>query len=580
MKPTSRLPNLARPALANLPAVTARRVVTAALVASALGVLAPEARAQILFSIDHRGPTVGIPSPCFTPVGPGDVLSVLPPAICGPDGPAYGPLPPPEIVLPGGPGGLGVLSVGGCAGLPAGVPCPREVDALSGGVDPFPMPGVMVAGFYVFSVDECSMGIGGSPLFPNVFSETGPIADAAGDVFEALVLPPYPAPFPPAIALIPGNTGLVDGNGLVSPTTAHYPGLGLMEPCPMAPGAIVRPGDNLDALDLDAMPAIAMGPFFSLDGALFNPCNGIPGLGTAGANGFLPGMVLMGTGGGPPVVYAPPIVLGLDLLGPGTDDLDALAIFENGVPGYQVSPGAFAWGPGAFDMLLFSVRRGSAVIGMIASGPIAAPIEAGDILIPPAAVGLPPQIFIPAEYLGLATMRMGLNPMGDELDALDTRRPPATGVGYCHGDGTLIPCPCGNIGAPGNGCANSLFPAGGSLTGTGNASVAADTVSLNAANMSGASCVFFQGTASVPPLVIDDGIGCVGGALIRFGVKPVVGGASTYPTGADPIVSVRGMLPAAGGTRYYQCFYRNAAAAFCPPATSNRTNGFIIVWAP
>ncbi|MBI5363183.1 MAG: hypothetical protein HZA53_08390 [Planctomycetes bacterium] len=554
------------------------------MVAAALGVLARDAQAQILFSVDYRGPTNGMPSPCgLPPLGPGDVLSVFPGAPCAIDGPAYGPLPPPDLIIMGGPGGLGVPSIGGCIGAPPGAACPRELDAISMGFDPFPTPGQMPAGFYVFSVDECSVGIPGGPLAPStgtVASEFGP-GEAAADVFEALTIPPYPMAFPIPAAMVPGNLGLVDGNGLVSPTFAHYPGVGIIEPTPAVPVAAPapRPGDNLDALDLDVGPVpVVGGMFFSLDGVVPNPCT--PGLGTAMANGFLPGAVLQQVAGGPPIVYAPPALLGRDLAGPGRDDLDALAIFENGMPGYQPSPGAYAWGPGAFDMLLFSVRRGSAVIGMIASGPIAAPIEAGDVLIPPAVAGMPPQIFIPAEYLGLATMRMGLNPMGDDLDALDTRRPPATSIGFCHGDGTLIPCPCGNVGANGNGCANSAFAAGGALTATGVASVTGDSVSLLASNMTGATCVFFQGATSIPAVVVDDGIGCVGGPVIRLGTKAIVANTSAYPTGADPIVSVKGLIPAAGATRYYQTFYRNAAAVFCPPATSNRTNGIVIVWAP
>ena len=121
---------------------------------------------------------------------------------------------------------------------------------------------------------------------------------------------------------------------------------------------------------------------------------------------------------------------------------------------------------------------------------------------------------------------------------------------------------------------------GGSLTGTGVARVTADTVVLHVANLTGVACVFFQGASTIPPVIVDDGIGCVGGPLIRLGTKFVSGNASAYPTGADPRISVRGQIPAAGTTRYYQCFYRNASAAFCPPATSNRTNGFVIVWAP
>lgn len=561
----------------------ARRALPLALFATALGVLARDASAQILFSIDYRGPSNAAGAACAPgALGPGDVLSVFPGAACAPDAPAYGPLPPADLVLPGGPGGLGVVSIGACVGLPPGAACPRELDAISMGFDPFPPQGQVPAGFYVFSVDECSIGIPGAPPAPSTgtsASEGGGMGEAAADVFESLVLPFYPAPWPPMAVAPLSNLGIVDGNGLVSPTSAHYPGLGLREPTMPLPGAGPRPGDNLDALDLDIGPVPAGAPmYFSLDGFVPNPCTA--GLGTAQANGFLPGSVLQSTGGGVPIVYAPSIVLGLDLAGPGTDDLDALALFENGMVGYQPSPAPFAWGPGAFDMLLFSVRRGSAVVGMIASGPIAIPIEPGDILIPPAAAGLPPQIFIPAEYLGLATMRMGLSPMGDDLDALDTRRPPLTGVGFCHGDGTLIPCPCGNNGANGNGCANSAFAAGGSLTGTGIASVAGDSVQLQAANMTGATCVFFQGASTIAPIVVDDGIGCVGGPVIRLGTKPVVANSSAYPTGADVIISIKGAIPAPGATRWYQCFYRNASAVFCPPATSNRTNGFEIVWAP
>jgi hypothetical protein len=560
---------------------SAASAASAAAFAAALGVLAPDAGAQILFSFDHRGPSNAAPVPCAPGViGAGDVVSVRPGVICGVDGPVYGPLPPPDMIVMGGPGGLGVPSIGGCVGAPPGAFCPRELDALSTGMDPFPVPGQLPAGFYLFSVDECSAGIGGTPLAPNVFSEA-PVGDSANDVFEALVIPPYPMPFPVPVAAIPGNSGLIDGNGMVSPTTAHYPGLGLVEPSMPTVGAPARGGDNLDALDTNVGPVpVGGGIFFSLDGTLFNPCNGFPGLGTAQANGLLPGMVLMSAGGGFPAVYAPPPLLGLDLAGPGTDDLDALAIFENGVAGYQVSPGAYAWGPGAPDMLLFSVRRGSAIVGAIASGPIAAPIEPGDVLIPPAGAGLPPQIFIPAEYLGLMTVRSGTANMGDELDALDTHRPPATALTYCHGDGTNIACPCGNTGANGNGCANSTFAAGANLAATGNAQVSADSVLLTATNMTGGIAVFFQGATQLPPFVVDDGIGCVGGPVIRLGANPVVGGTSTYPMGAQPTVSVRGALPAMGGTRFYQTFYRNAVAAFCPPATSNRTNGLAIVWAP
>ena len=57
-------------------------------------------------------------------------------------------------------------------------------------------------------------------------------------------------------------------------------------------------------------------------------------------------------------------------------------------------------------------------------------------------------------------------------------------------------------------------------------------------------------------------------------------GTSVYPGPGQPSVALRGGIPAFGGEYFYQCFYRNAAAAFCPPATSNRTNGMRITWSP
>jgi hypothetical protein len=273
-------------------------------------------------------------------------------------------------------------------------------------------------------------------------------------------------------------------------------------------------------------------------------------------------------------MWYPPPVLGLDVVaGPMTDDLDALVLFEDGVLG--LTPG---------DYVRFSVRRGSAVVG-IPDSLFGVPIEPGDILMPPPVPGIPPAIFIPAERLGLATVRTGTafvcvgGPTGDELDALDTRMVPATGLGYCFGDGLGTPCPCGNSGGNGRGCANSIFAAGAVLTGTGNASVAADTVVITASSMSGGIVVFFQGTgqASAP---LDDGLFCLSGGLMRVGTFGVVGGAASDPPPATAALSVRGAIPPAGATRFYQAVYRNAAPAFCPPATLNRTNGYAIVWTP
>ncbi|MBI5364855.1 MAG: hypothetical protein HZA53_16885 [Planctomycetes bacterium] len=155
------------------------------------------------------------------------------------------------------------------------------------------------------------------------------------------------------------------------------------------------------------------------------------------------------------------------------------------------------------------------------------------------------------------------------------------GSAFCLGDGSALPCPCGNASPVGSnsGCLNSSG-VGGSLSATGTASVASDSAKLWASGMTGASCVFFQGSAQGTPVVVDDGIGCVGGSIVRLGTKPLTAGGSAYPQAGDTPISVRGAIPAAGGTYYYQCFYRNASASFCPPATSNRTNGVAVSWTP
>ena len=54
-----------------------------------------------------------------------------------------------------------------------------------------------------------------------------------------------------------------------------------------------------------------------------------------------------------------------------------------------------------------------------------------------------------------------------------------------------------------------------------------------------------------------------------------------YPSvSTDPSVSVRGMVPLVGGTRYYQLWYRDPNPTFCTSATSNLTNGVQVVFTP
>jgi len=559
---------------------TIRAFARAPSLGAALCSLAGLAQAQLQFSIDYRGMSIALPATgsgvCITE---GDILAPATPGFA----PGWG-LPPPFIVASGGfgpPGpGLGLPMHPGCTCHPPAMVCGIEIDALSHGFDYEVTPGPLPAGTYVFSVDACAVGIAASPLAPNVASEA-PSMDTAGDVFQALGLPPGPVPPGP----VAGHTGIVDGNGMPSGSGYTYVEAGLFEPTFPGPGPT---GDNIDAIDFDA-PA---GPpwYWSADAAFPNPCTGAPNTGSAIANGGFPPAAVMITAapGGPFAMFAPPPALGLDMFGPGTDDIDGIALSENGSGVFEPSMMPYDWLPIAGpDMLLFTVRPGSAVIGMPDSI-FCLPIEAGDILTTPLAGGCSPfpGIFVAAEALGLTTARGG-GPMSN-VDALDTRFPPQTGTAYCFGDGSGLPCPCGNIGAPGNGCASTAVATGANLVGTGLASVAADSVTLSGSGMPpGRLSLFFQGTTRLGGgfgVISNDGRNCAGGAgAIRLGtMTTTAGGTSFYPNGAlgHLPVSVRGAIPGGGGTRHYTIWYRDGPSICTAPSAVNFSNGFSIVWTP
>jgi hypothetical protein len=337
-----------------------------------------------------------------------------------------------------------------------------QLDALSFGRDPLVSPSggsTATTLQYAFSVDE--FAIGQSNTAVRTEGALG-AREAAADTFLSAPVSGMP------VGAAPGtNTQYTDGNGAGS---GGAPGIGLVEPNPptVGTGYVIPPnqgpvqkdsGDNLDAVDFDTTLADRSGPlYFSLDSAFIDPLeakNGVvpPNFGSAAIHGYVGGDVLVGVPlpygqgpggyGGGHAVYAPAAALGLDRGGTDTDDLDALSLWENGVAGYQRSVTPFDWLTGGTDMLLFSVRRNSAVIGMIDSI-LGLAIEEGDILTTPCPVGsvLPngvvckggatPGIFTAAEWLGLATVRSGngkswgmVNPIygqdlwADDLDALD-----------------------------------------------------------------------------------------------------------------------------------------------------------------
>jgi hypothetical protein len=154
------------------------------------------------------------------------------------------------------------------------------------------------------------------------------------------------------------------------------------------------------------------------------------------------------------------------------------------------------------------------------------------------------------------------------------------GVPYCFGDGSGVPCPCGNDSPPGSsaGCLNSLGT-GGLLGAVGISNVANDTLVLQGTQMASSSCLYFQGTTQTAGGVgipFGDGLRCASGSIVRLGIKTNVGGASQYPSAGDVSISVRGgCMP--GNVRTYQVWYRNSAP-FCTPSTFNLTNGVVVTW--
>jgi len=554
----------------------ARRLTPLALLAAA-----PGAEAQVRFSVDWNGPTVSAPA-CALPIEitEGDILTPCPGA------PALGPLAQPTIDITGGAGGLGLSLHSGCVGHPAGTICGVEVDALSFGFD-FPITQAgFLPGSLFWSSDEFAAGIVGSALAPNSPSEFACNDVAADLMLKQEYMPPIPL-FP--LSTSTTHRGVLDGNGLAAGCGSAYPGLGLVEPLIPSFGPLAS-GDNLDAFDHHELSVPIGTPYFSLDGGFPDPCTGLPNSESAAMHGFVGGDILHVVGG-VATLWAPASMLGLDAFGPDTDDLDALAIFESGNGVFEPTFGPYGWSSGGSDMVLFSVRRGSAVIGMPDSL-MGVPIEPGDILMPPTSPGDFPAILVPAESLGLGAVRSGTvsgpcAAFGDELDALDARHRPlhdcnsnnvedvidiALGTsGDLNLDGipdecalfasSYCACPngnvCGNAYMPG-GCRNSTG-VGALLAAAGSGSVMADDLVLTVSQMPLAQpALIFMGTSPVGPLILGDGLRCVGGNALRFPVQTTgLAGAISEGPGIVAYALLNGFPIVAGSTWYFQSWYRD-----------------------
>lgn len=156
---------------------------------------------------------------------------------------------------------------------------------------------------------------------------------------------------------------------------------------------------------------------------------------------------------------------------------------------------------------------------------------------------------------------------------------------FCSGDGFGTPCPCGNSGQAVRGCENSFTTGGGLIAGAGRSSVSGDAFTLTVYGLPpNAALMFFQGDQQIGNgfgVVFGDGLLCVGGAIVRLGVRFCSGGQASYGIAAgDPPISVTGLVPAGTTSlRYYQGWYRDVGA-FCTSDLYNLTSGLSVTWIP
>ena len=157
---------------------------------------------------------------------------------------------------------------------------------------------------------------------------------------------------------------------------------------------------------------------------------------------------------------------------------------------------------------------------------------------------------------------------------------------FCYGTGILAtPCACGATGLAGRGCPNSVNAFGAGLVAEGLSAL--DNVGFHAAGEPASSLtVLLQGSSSVAGgLPFGDGVRCVGGNLQRLYLRNAANGVFEAPLAGEPGVRARsaalGDTIPNGSTRYYQAYYRDPSAGFCPApqgSTYNITNAVAVTW--
>jgi hypothetical protein len=130
----------------------------------------------------------------------------------------------------------------------------------------------------------------------------------------------------------------------------------------------------------------------------------------------------------------------------------------------------------------------------------------------------------------------------------------AVGTPLCWGDGSAIPCPCGNASAPGSGqgCLHS-GAVGAVLKGSGSAIVANDDLVLHVTQgPPGRIAMFIQGVASIS-VPFNDGILCAGTPIVRL--ETLVLDSAGSGSSSVPIAAKGGAV--VGVSRIYQTWFRD-----------------------
>jgi len=150
---------------------------------------------------------------------------------------------------------------------------------------------------------------------------------------------------------------------------------------------------------------------------------------------------------------------------------------------------------------------------------------------------------------------------------------PTMGTSMCAGDGSVIPCPCGNESADAeSGCLNSTL-LGSKITATGSPSVVADDAVFHLSQApAGESAVLVQGTTQTA-FPFKDGIFCMGTFTRRVEFATLDGNGEISTVGS--MATEANLFP--GQTRWYQWWHRDPAGSVCG-AGSNTSNGLEITW--